>query len=81
MQRATLATIATRSWRVHGAELTGAEVVALYHAAPDRRAMVEAVGGCYWMSERRFDRATKALKKAGLLTYDREAKQWRKVGQ
>lgn len=65
--RATLATIETRSWDVGGVSLSGSSVVSLYGAMPHRMQMAKAVqdnpGG------RRWDRALKVLKAAGLVEY------------
>lgn len=65
---ATLATLATKTWKVEDQPLTGDEVVALYRAVPDSAAMCRAVG-CATRSSRRFDRAVRLLQKAGLVRF------------
>ena len=75
LRRATLEAIKTRSWKVGGRTLTGAEVVDLYLAIPDNGKMREAVRGFHGFDagSRRYDRALKVLKAAGLVRYKRGA--------
>lgn len=78
LRRASLATLETREWTVEGRPLTGAQVVALYHAIPHRNAMFQAVGAGGSASDRRFDRAIQILKKNGLVEY--KGSRWQRVG-
>lgn len=76
LRRATLEAIETRSWKVGRRHvLTGEEVVNLYLAIPDNQKMRDAVRGPTGIDAelRRYDRALKVLKTAGLVRYKRGA--------
>lgn len=77
MVEATLATIATRSWKVQGQPLTGEQVVAMYRAmgSTNPHAPPRAVGAVS-RSDRRFGRAINILQRARLVRWSGADKRW-----
>ena len=78
MRRAVLATLETRTWKVENTVLTGEQVVALYHALPDSTHAAWAIGD--YSGSRKWDRAIRVLKNAGLVEFVRKPRpHWRRI--
>ncbi len=84
LKRAVLATLCSRGpWATtdakgDGRELTADQVCAFYAAIPDVSAMGRAVD-CEKMTHRPADRAATLLKRAGLIRYNKVARQWERL--
>jgi len=81
LRKKRLETIATKRWKttLRGAPvvLQGAEVVTFYEAIRDRKLEPYTVLGCEAMSQRKVDSALQALKRAGLIVFDKKSRAWR----
>lgn len=79
LKKATLETVYSRGpWVVDGRQLTGAQVLALYHAIPNPEAMADAIGAAA-LSDRAADRALQILRRAGLVRYSKINRSWERA--
>lgn len=82
LKRASLSAVLSRGpWLVGDHWLTSDELLLFYEAIQQGKGPSECAAalGADGLSDRRCDRALSLLKKASLVSFDREARRWRAV--